>query len=150
MVVISFLYRGRLPDGTVFDDSADEPHEIVTGRAHVMPVLEEALLEMEVGEERTLEIAAKDAYGEYDEEGVQKVPTYRIPNGENMPEGETILWTSPRNSRPIPVRVAKIVNQVAYLDFNHPLAGKDIVYWVKVTGRKDEGMAGKDEEINRR
>jgi FKBP-type peptidyl-prolyl cis-trans isomerase 2 len=137
MTTISFLYKGSLTDGTVFDDSGDEPHEIITERAHVMPALESALLEMRVGEERILEIAAKDAYGEYDEEGVQTVPTYRIPNGDNMPEGEMILWTSPRHNRPIPVKVTKIVNQIAYLDFNHPLAGKDIVYWVKVTDRKD-------------
>jgi FKBP-type peptidyl-prolyl cis-trans isomerase 2 len=135
MATISFLYKGSLSDGTVFDDSGDEPHEIITGRAHVMPVLEKALLEMEVGEERTLGIAAKDAYGEYDEEGVQKVPLYKIPNGGNMPEGEMILWTSPRNNKPIPVKVARIVNQVAYLDFNHPLAGKDITYWVKVVAK---------------
>jgi FKBP-type peptidyl-prolyl cis-trans isomerase 2 len=137
MTTIGFLYRGSLPDGTVFDDSDGEPHVITVGRAHVMPLLEKALLEMDVGEERTVDIAAKDAYGAYDEEGVQKVPTYKIPNGENMPEGEMILWTSPRNNRPIPVKVTKIVNQVAYLDFNHPLAGKDISYWVKVTSRSD-------------
>jgi FKBP-type peptidyl-prolyl cis-trans isomerase 2 len=137
MATICFLYKGSLPDGTVFDDSGDEPYEIVVGRTQVMPVLEEALLKMKVGEECTLAIAAKDAYGEYDDEGVQKVPTYKIPNGENMPEGETILWTSPRNNKPIPVKVAKIIDQVAYLDFNHPLAGKDIIYWVKVTDKKD-------------
>jgi peptidylprolyl isomerase len=137
MATISFLYRGSLSDGTVFDDAGDEPYEITTGRAHVMPVLEKALLEMDVGEERLLEIAAKDAYGEYDEDAVQKVPTYKIPNGENMPEGGMILWTSPRSTKPIPAKVTKIVNQIAYLDFNHPLAGKDLVYWVKVTDKKD-------------
>jgi FKBP-type peptidyl-prolyl cis-trans isomerase 2 len=135
VTAISFLYRGSLSDGTVFDDSGDEPYEIITGRAHVMPALEKALMEMEVGEERTLEIVARDAYGEYDKEGIQKVPTYRIPNGGNMPEGEMILWSSPRNNKPIPVRVSKIVNQIAYLDFNHPLAGKDIIYWIKVTDK---------------
>jgi FKBP-type peptidyl-prolyl cis-trans isomerase 2 len=137
MATVSFLYKGSLSDGTLFDDGGDEAHEIIIGRSSVMPVLEAALIEMEVGEERVVEIAAEDAYGAYDEEGVQKVPTYKIPNGEDMPEGEIILWTSPRSSKPIPVKVLKIVNQVAYLDFNHPLAGKDLSYWVKVTDKKD-------------
>jgi peptidylprolyl isomerase len=136
MASISFLYRGSLRDGTVFDDGKDMPHEIIVGRSQVMPALEKILIEMEVNEERTLDIAAADAYGEYLDEAVQYVPTYRIPHGDTMPEGETIMWTSPRNPTPIPVKVRSIVNQIAELDFNHPLAGKDITYWVKVINKQ--------------
>jgi peptidylprolyl isomerase len=136
MTTISFLYKGSLRDGTVFDDSEGTPYEIIVGRSQVMPALEEVLIKMEVGEERTLNIAAADAYGEYLDEAVQRVPTYRIPNGKNMPEGETIMWTSPRSPVPVPAKVRSIVNQIAELDFNHPLAGKDIIYWVKVTAKQ--------------
>ena len=129
---ISFVYRGSFPDGEVFDEHADEPLRIVAGRRQVMRALERVLMEMEVGEERTVELAAEDAYGAYDEDAVQHVPTYKIPNGENMPVGSYIGWKSPRNLEPIPVKVTQIENQIATLDFNHPLAGKDIVYWVKV------------------
>ena len=97
-----------------------------------MKALEDALLEMEPGEERTVELAAADAYGEYDESAVQHFPTYKVPNGENLPVGEYIGWTSPRNIEPIPAKVVSVENQVATIDFNHPLAGKDIVYWVKL------------------
>jgi FKBP-type peptidyl-prolyl cis-trans isomerase 2 len=136
MATISFLYRGSLEDGTVFDDSEGMPYKIMVGRSQVMPALEEVLIEMEVNEERTLNIAAANAYGEYLDEAVQRVPTYRIPNGKNMPEGETIMWTSPRSPAPIPVKVRSIVNQIAELDFNHPLAGKDIIYWIKVIDKQ--------------
>lgn len=129
---VTFAYRGSFPDGEVFDEHTDTPLQIILGRGQVMKALEDVLMEMEIGEERTVELAAKDAYGEYDEDAVQHVPTYKIPNGANMPVGRYIGWTSPRNIEPIPVKVVEIVNQVATLDFNHPLAGKDIVYWVKV------------------
>lgn len=129
---VTFAYRGSFPDGEVFDEHTDTPLQIILGRGQVMKALEDVLMEMEIGEERTVELAAKDAYGEYDEDAVQHVPTYKIPNGANMPVGQYIGWTSPRNIEPIPVKVVEIVNQVATLDFNHPLAGKDIVYWVKV------------------
>jgi peptidylprolyl isomerase len=127
----TILYKGYFPNGDVFDDGTNTPFEITIGRHQIMPVLEKAISGLEINEESTLEIKAKDAYGEYDEEAVQRVPTYKIPNGQNIPEGEIIGWTSPRNTKPIPVKVVKIENQVATLDFNHPLAGKDIVYWVK-------------------
>jgi peptidylprolyl isomerase len=136
-MIIRFLFRGSLPDGTVFDDSGDEPHEIITGRAQVMPVMEKALLEMAAGEERQLSIATEDAYGAYREDAVQRVPTYKIPNGEGIPAGEMILWKAPGYPRPIPVKVRSIVNQIAELDFNHPLAGVDLNYWLKVVDKQE-------------
>lgn len=129
---VRFLYRGSFPDGEVFDDCNGEPHEIIVGRHQVMSALEEALFAMEPGEEQILEINAADAYGTYDDEAVQRVPTYKIPNGENLPVGEMVSWTTPRSVEPLRVRVIGIENHIVTLDFNHPLAGKDIVYWIKL------------------
>lgn len=131
---VRFLYRGSLPDGQVFDDCEGTPHDIVLGRGQVMKSLEEALSSMEVGDERTLSIAAEDAYGSYDEKALQSFPISSIPNGKDLPVGETIGWTSPRNNTPLPAKVVRVENQVATLDFNHPLAGKDLVYWIKLVG----------------
>ena len=136
--IVSFLYKGSLPDGTVFDDCNGEPHEIFIGRHQVMRAMENTLAEMELDEERTIEIAAKDAYGEYDESAIQHVPTFKIPNGANMPVGQIVAWKTPRSAEPIPAKVVEIENQVATLDFNHPLAGKDIVYWLKVVGIREK------------
>lgn len=127
-----FLYRGSFPNGEVFDDCQGEPLEIIFGRGQVMEALEDALKEMEPGEERMLHLTPEQAYGPYNEDAVQHVPTYTIPNGQNLPVGERIGWTSPRNVEPIPVLVVEIVNQIATLDFNHPLAGKNIDYWIKL------------------
>lgn len=134
---ISFLYKGMFPDGEIFDDHSSSPIRIIVGRGSVMKALEDTLVSMDPGDERTVQISAADAYGEYDPDAVQIVPTYKIPNGENMPVGEYIGWRSPQNIEPIPVKVVSIENQIATLDFNHPLAGKDIKYWVKVTEVKD-------------
>lgn len=128
---VRFLYRGTLADGTVFDDCEGEPHEIVIGRHQVMRPLEEALAELSPGEELMIPIAADDAYGPYREDAVQTVPTYRIPDGDKLPVGETIAWRTPKRAEPIPAKVLAVEGNAAILDFNHPLAGKDITYWVK-------------------
>lgn len=131
--IIRFLYKGSLAEnGEVFDDCNGIPHEIILGRRQVMKALEDVLATMEPGEERIVNLSAEDAYGEYDESAVQRFPSYKVPNGENIPVGEYIGWTSPRNIEPIPAKVLSVENQIVTLDFNHPLAGKDIVYWVKV------------------
>lgn len=129
---VRFLYKGSFPDGTVFDDGTAEPHEITLGRRQVMEAIESALSTMKVGEEAVIELSAEAAYGPYDEDAVQRFPAYMVPNGNNLPVGKTIGWTSPRNSQPIPAKVSSIENGIVTLDFNHPLAGKDIVYWVKL------------------
>ena len=128
---VSFLYKGSFPNGEVFDNCEGKPHTIILGRHQVMEALETALSEMKLEEERVLELAAIDAYGEYNEEAVQHFPTYTVPNGENLPVGEIIGWKTPRSAEPIPAKVVSIVNQEVTLDFNHPLAGKDIIYWIK-------------------
>lgn len=128
---LSFLYKGSFADGEVFDDCAGEPHTIIYGRHQVMEALENALADMEINEERTLELSPDQAYGEYNEQAVQHFPAYMVPNGENLPVGQTIAWKTPRSAEPIPAKVVSIINQEVTLDFNHPLAGKDIVYWIK-------------------
>ena len=82
---VRFLYRGSLLDGTVFDDGKDEPHEIILGRHQVMKPLEAALSSMEVGEERTVGIQAKDAYGLYDERALAAFPPTKCPTGRTFP-----------------------------------------------------------------
>ena len=116
---VRFLYRGSFPDGRTFDDCKGVPHEIVLGRRQVMKALEETLSAMEPGEERILELSPAEAYGAYDESALQRVPTYRIPNGENLPVGQMIAWKTPRSAEPVPATVVSVENQVATLDFNH-------------------------------
>ena len=84
-----FLYRGSFPDGEVFDDCEGTPHEIILGRRQVMKALEDVLLEMEPGEERTVELAAADAYGEYDESAVQHFLPTRCPTAKTYPLANT-------------------------------------------------------------
>lgn len=127
-------YKGSLADGTVFDDNeTGEPLEIIIGGHSVMEPLDEALRDMAVGEERIVEIPAAQGYGEYDPDGIQKVQTSAIPRGEDLKAGMMIRWAFPKSAgNAVPARVLAADEWVVELDFNHPLAGKDLVYWIKL------------------
>lgn len=129
---VRFIYRGSLENGEVFDECVDEPYEIEFGRGRVMAALEEELEAMKPGEERTITLPPSEAYGERLDDAIQSFPSYKVPNGENIPVGETIGWKTPRRLEPIPAKVVSVENQVVTLDFNHPLAGKTLTYWLKV------------------
>lgn len=130
---VHFHYKGMLDNGTVFVDTTDqEALEIVTETYSIMPELDSALSCMEVGEERIVNVGK--AYGEYDEKGKQeRILRYTIKDGDQIEEGQELLWTSPNNpDRPVPVRVIRADQYSFDLDFNHPLAGKDLQYWLKL------------------
>ena len=63
-------YRGTLDDGTQFDSSYDrgEPIEFVAGAGQMIKGFDAAVLDMEVGEKKTVHIPAAEAYGERSEE----------------------------------------------------------------------------------
>ena len=80
---------------------------------------------MEQGETKTVHIPAADAYGERNEELVQRIPLENIPNGDQLPVGQTVYMQGP-TGQPFPVFVQGIENGIVTFDMNHELAGKDL------------------------
>ena len=139
---IRFLYRGLFENGTVFVDCrSGDPEEVVTGRGDIPKRLEDALLEMEVGERKTVDIGK--GYGEYDQDAVKtRILRSSIPRGELLEEGTDVMWRSPQNpGSPVPAHVVRADAYSFDLDFNHPLAGKNLVYEVEVVGVSDYNEA---------
>ena len=129
-------YAGTLDDGTVFDSSKGaEPLEFEIGAGMVIPVFENGVIGMEEGQEKNIKIAAKDAYGERNEALVQPVPKDKINVGREIEEGMVLALQAPTGQK-VPIRVAKVDKDNVYLDMNHPLAGKNLNFKVKVVGVK--------------
>ena len=80
-------YTGTLDDGTKFDSSLDrgEPLEFTCMAGQMIPGFDAAVELMEQGETKTVHIPAADAYGERNEELVQRIPLDQIPNGGELP-----------------------------------------------------------------
>lgn len=77
--IARFLYKGSFPDGEVFDDCNGEPYEIVLGRHQVMRALDDALLEMNPGDERTIKLPAKEATANTTKTPCRSSPHTRFP-----------------------------------------------------------------------
>lgn len=118
-------YTGTLDDGEKFDSSYDhgEPLEFTCMSGQVIRGFDEGVLDMQVGEKKTIHIEPADAYGEVRPELIQDVPAENIPNAQDLPVGGTVYMQGP-DGQPFPVQVAKIENGIVTFDMNHPLAGK--------------------------
>lgn len=120
-------YRAFLvEDGSEFGSSYRDgkPLELVIGENKSVPGIEKTLLDMSEGETKTVELPAKQAYGEYDERLIEVIPYDQMPNADELPVGKYIGVNM--NGTPVFMKVLKIENNNVYLDFNHELAGKDI------------------------
>ena len=126
-------YTGRLEDGTIFDSSLIEGREPLTstlGQGQLISGFENGLMEMIVGENKTIEIEPENAYGNYIPEMVTLVGLNQVPEGVKV--GETLQGNTPNG--PINVLVKEINENGVVLDANHPLAGKKLIFDLEVMG----------------
>lgn len=132
---VKIEYEGSLDSGDVFDSS--EKHgqalEFTVGEGKVIPGFESGVIGMEKGEEKTIKILPKDAYGEKRPELMQKVPKSQLPPeaAEKIKAGMLLGMQTPEGHQ-IPVQVLEVGDDDFTIDLNHPLAGQTLNFKVKV------------------
>ncbi|WP_440947513.1 FKBP-type peptidyl-prolyl cis-trans isomerase [Methanosarcina sp. T3] len=135
-------YTGKLEDGTIFDTTLKEkareagiyseekeyrPLFFRADARQVVKGIDAGVLGMREGEEKTLKIAPEDAYGEYKDYMVQKIPLARLELEEPPEAGKKIITPGGRE-----VKVLDSTETYATLDFNHELAGKTLILEIKL------------------
>jgi FKBP-type peptidyl-prolyl cis-trans isomerase SlyD len=124
-------YTLSLEDGKVLDSSRGrEPLRFIQGQHEIVPGLEKALDGMRAGEAKQVRVEPADAYGDIDPRAVTEVPKDRLPAAA-LTVGTVLLARGPDGERQ-PVQVKEIKEQTVLLDLNHPLAGKTLLFDVKV------------------
>ena len=124
-------YTGTLSDGTQFDSSAGrDPLEFETGSGRVIPGFDSAVRDMPVGGRKTVTIPAAEAYGEAREEMIGDIPKDRFPPEMKLSVGMQLQMTGPQG--PLGVVVKAITAEAVTIDANHPLAGKDLTFELKL------------------
>ncbi len=125
-------YTGRLDDGEIFDSSRDgDPMEFSLGTGEVIAGFEQGVTGMNVGDMKTIEIEAADAYGERVEALAQQVPRSGI-NLETEPQVGMSLVLQLADGNQIPVRITEVTDEFVMLDANHPLAGERLTFDVEL------------------
>jgi peptidylprolyl isomerase len=125
-------YTGTLTDGTTFDSSQGrEPLEFTVGEGQIIPGLDSALPGMEVGDQKQVQVAADEAYGQKDPQAMQPVPRGEIPDHIPLDIG-TQLQVQDGSGRVAQVQVAEVTDETVVLDMNHPLAGEDLTFDIEL------------------
>ncbi len=131
---IKVEYKGSLDNGPVFDSSEGKgPLEFTAGEGKVIPGFDNAVIGMEVDEEKDVKIECKDAYGEKNPELLKKVPKTNLPEDarDKVVAGMVLAMQTPQGQQ-VPVKVEAVGKEDFTIDLNHPLAGQNLNFKIKI------------------
>jgi peptidylprolyl isomerase len=131
-------YTGRLDDGTIFDSSEGrQPLEFQARSGQVIPGFDNAVLGMAVDDEKTFNLSVDEAYGEERDDLKRDFPASML-EGQEVKEGQNLWFNTPNG--PIQGKVLGVAAENFTVDFNHPLAGKNLEFNIKVVGISDQPL----------
>ena len=125
-------YLGRRTDGSTFDSSEGrEPLEFEVGSGMVIKGFDDGVLGMVVGDKKTLNIPAEDAYGDRNDEMLVEFPKEQFPEDLVPAVGLELNMTN-GSGQVIPVVITEVNEDTVMLDANHPLAGETLVFDIEL------------------
>lgn len=127
-------YTGRFPEGEMFDTSeGNDPLEFDLGAGQVIQGFEEAIIGMEKGEKKNVQIPVDKAYGKIIPEYILKASRAQLPENLEPQIGMQLQMPTPEGT-PIQVSITDFDESSITLDANHPLAGQDLEFDLELIG----------------
>lgn len=130
-MVVTLDYKLIVDDDELESTEDSDPIQFIQGLGQIIPGLEDELYEMELGESKTIEVMAADAYGEVDPNARQKVKQEEFSEDVPLDVG-TFLDLRDSDDNVLSAQIIDKDEETVTLDFNHPLAGKDLVFEITI------------------
>jgi len=146
LVLINYI--GKTEDGEIFDltleekakeegmfseETKYEPIPVLVGKNYVIDGLDEKIQEMDVGEDADVEIPKEKAYGKRETENIDTYPEKEFKKQGVSPNPGEEMMIGNRRGRVISNNSGRV-----RIDFNHPLAGQNLDYWVEVVEKVED------------
>ena len=123
-------------EGNILDQSDDGSFVYLHGALNIIPGLENALTGKAAGEELNVKVSPEDAYGVRTEEHIQEVPKEMFEEGADIQVGMQFHAQGP-NGEMLVVTVSDVKDDTIIVDGNHPLAGMELNFDVKIVEVRD-------------
>ncbi|MEM8629370.1 MAG: FKBP-type peptidyl-prolyl cis-trans isomerase [Chlamydiota bacterium] len=128
---IELEYSVFLENGKVIDSNVGgAPLSFHLGMHQILPALEEVLVDLSKGDSKTVTLQPTQAYGEIDPSAFQEVDASAIP--EDLRYQGAVLGVQDDEGNQYRIRIESVSDQVAVIDFNHPLAGKTLTFQMRI------------------
>ncbi len=126
-------YTGKFEDGTVFDSSEGrEPLEFTIGSGQLIQGFDQAVIGMDVGDSKTENIESDHAYGPRLDGLMVTVDRTDLPEDLAPEVGQQVRLQDSSTGQPVPAVISDVNEEKVTFDANHPLAGRDLVFDIKL------------------
>jgi FKBP-type peptidyl-prolyl cis-trans isomerase 2 len=129
--IVEVHYTGKFEDGSVFDTSlveGREPLKVTIGQGQLIKGFENGLIDMVVGEKKTIEVEPSEGYGDVLPDAIIEVPKTQFP--DTIEPGQVLQGQGPQGM--FLVKVLEINGDLVKIDGNHPMAGKKLIFDMEV------------------
>ena len=142
---VTMHFNLRFTDGFVADASEpDEPMTFVIGDGSLVQGLELALYGLKAGDTQTVELDPLHAFGFSDPENIHRMPRADFAPELPLDVGTVLAFSTPSGEE-IPGTIREVEGDEVIVDFNHPLAGHDVIFEVNIVDIKPPVRQQKDE-----
>ncbi len=130
---VTMHFSMHLADGSVADSTKvnNLPGQVVIGDGTLTPGFEAHLLGLKAGDNHQFNVAAEDAFGAINDANIYILPVAQFSQELDLQPGLIVEFEQPNGSK-LPGTVRKISEEGVTVDFNHPLAGQDILFKVDI------------------
>ncbi len=135
-IVVALAYQVRTEDGVLVDETpASAPLEYIHGHGSLISGLEKALENRTQGDSFDVHITSEEAYGNYDDRLVQRVPKDVFMGTDDLQVGMRFLAETDQG--PVPVEITEVGDDYVVVDGNHMLAGQNLNFHVEIISLRD-------------
>ena len=135
--VVTMNFKLTDDQGNILDSTEHgEPFSYLTGKNNILPKLEEAVNNMIIGTKKQIKLDAENAYGNYNEQIVQVVGKENFPEDFVLEVGMEYMASNPDGVQ-MPFVITEVRDEDVTIDFNHPLAGKNLNFDVELIDVRD-------------
>jgi len=142
---ITLFFSLALTDGQMIDSNFGDaagtgsPAQCVPGDGSLLPAFDACLIGLHAGDKKQFLIAAQDAFGLRKDANLKRVPRERFAPEIALTEGLVVSFATAEGSE-LPGVIHRLMGDMIEVDFNHPLAGRDIVFDVQIVHVEKAGV----------
>jgi peptidylprolyl isomerase len=130
---VKIKYEGKYENGDIFDSNLEGNNtlDFTIGEGKVIKGFEEGIIGMKKGDEKEIKLNPEQAYGPRRDDLEKEIPKSSLPKEQEPKEGMMLIMGTP-DGRQFPVKIKKVDKEKVTLDLNHPLAGKTLIFKIKL------------------
>ncbi len=129
---VTLHFSLRLKDGHEIDSNfGKDPATFTVGDGNLLPGFEKALFGLKPGDKQALTISPEDGFGQHNPSNMQEMPRDQFGPDIELEEGLMLSFADAQKAE-LPGVVREFDDKRVVIDFNHPLAGRDILFDVAI------------------